>query len=238
VPDVTAKAAQEFCVSLRRRMSSKLSSRGIVARILYSEEFTDGKRILLFGKLAQAGVFCVDALSNEKVNPITYYQTHPSEDFYFLSLKSHSILMGFVSVMQGLHFRVDLDYVQNYMNVELIDSLRQLVEELLAFFCFSFAHIDLEGDPPSAYLEDTAATDIRWLFWTNYFGENFLKKYGKQFLMQAPGWKTTDMGVAVKYLTRQSPSLSPTNDLEYKIQTYFSRFGETRLYSCEEFGFE
>ena len=211
---------------------------GIVARLFHSQELIDGGLVLLFEKLTQFGVFCLDSLSDEVVDPISYYQTHPFEDSYSLSLDSHSILMVVIQTHNTLHFRAGLDYIQNDKNEDLIKALSQLIDKLFLSFSFSFAHIDLEGDLPPRYLEDIENLNIQWLFWTNYFGKAYVEKYGKRFLLKVPGWSCTEMSNrTIKCLICSDPRLRPTTNVASEIQAYFSPESTVEIYSWEQFGF-
>lgn len=51
---------------------------------------------------------------------------------------------------------------------------------------FSFSYIDFEGDPPKKIENIIKIKGIEWLFKYNYFGKNYIEKYGKDFFTNMP----------------------------------------------------
>jgi len=81
----------------------------------------------------------------------------------------------------------------------------------------AFAMIDEES-----YIEDSRVqrTEIKTIYWANFFGPGYVKKYGRKFLLKAPGWKTEELeDGGVLYVARESLSdwclNKPREVLEY-----------------------
>lgn len=36
-------------------------------------------------------------------------------------------------------------------------------------------------------------TELREIFWANFFGPAYVKKYGRKFFLEAPGWKKEEL---------------------------------------------
>jgi hypothetical protein len=138
----------------------------------------------------------------------------------------------------NLFLGASLDYVQDERNEDLIQVVSKLVDALFPAFVFTFAYVDLEGDPPPKLSEDVEAIRIKWLFWANYFGKAYVDKFGKDFLLHAPGWRSEEMpNGTVKYLTRLSPRVKLEPKAKRAITAYFGREHRVEIYSWERFGF-
>ncbi len=212
---------------------------GIAARLFHSEIVKTGGLLSLFEELNRLGVKCQEPKSDKIVNCIEYYQANNSEDFYFISLNSHDMVMSINQSGGYLFLSASLDYVQYTRNEDLIQSLKTLVDVLFSSFEFKFGYIDLEGDLPPRFSEDIEATRIRWLFWSNYFGKEYVDKFGKVFLLQAPGWRSEEMpNGTVKYLTRPSPRVKLDKSTEIAIIAYYGKMQKVKIYTWEQFGFD
>ncbi len=49
-----------------------------------------------------------------------------------------------------------------------------------------FAWADLDGPYPRGLVNDVLESDIHWIFWLNYYGSEYLSKYGAGLFQQAP----------------------------------------------------
>ncbi len=215
-------------------MYDDFSDQSIVARLFYPQEFMDGNFSVLFDKLTQFGVYCLDPLTKEAILPTTYHKKNPTEYLYSLSINSHLVIMIIMKTHNILHFRIGLDYRENNDNEDSIKRLSQLVSELFESFNFSFAHINLGGDSPVGYSDYIENLTIRWIFWQNYFGKTYIEKYGKCFLSKAPGWGTVEMSNGtIQYSTTSDPRLPPTSDMTSRIKSYFGSVNEIEIYSPE-----
>jgi hypothetical protein len=47
------------------------------------------------------------------------------------------------------------------------------------------------GNLPSA--KSIAATRREYIFWANFFGPEYVERYGRDFLLNAPGWKVEQL---------------------------------------------
>lgn len=61
-----------------------------------------------------------------------------------------------------------------------------------------------ENSPSEKEIE---ATEIKCIFWANFFGPDYVKKYGRDYLLNAPGWKKEELsGDSVLYVVGESYS--------------------------------
>lgn len=120
------------------------------------------------------------------------------------------ILFGFIS---------NVDPLENKKSAEVLFNL---VEKIVPLFSFKYGYFDVEGwDEPS----DKTINSIKLttIFWANFFGRPFVEKYGKEFLLSAPGWKKTELsGGTIEYILTES-LFTPLDPLiEKDIKEYFA----------------
>jgi hypothetical protein len=65
------------------------------------------------------------------------------------------------------------------------------------------------GDRTSTRLfltpQELAATDVRFIFWVNFFGSDYVTHYGRDFFLNAPGWKIEELeSGSILYVTTES----------------------------------
>jgi hypothetical protein len=82
---------------------------------------------------------------------------------------------------------------------DLMDSLFELLHP-------RFAWVDLDGPYPGGLVNDVFGSDIHWIFWLNYYGSEYLSKYGAKFFRQAPFESVHMFGdIGSRCLTGASP---------------------------------
>ncbi len=59
------------------------------------------------------------------------------------------------------------------------------------------------GNEPTS--KDIAATTLQYIFWANFFGPDYVARYGRDFLLNAPGWKIEELDDGgILYVTTES----------------------------------
>jgi hypothetical protein len=59
------------------------------------------------------------------------------------------------------------------------------------------------GNEPTS--KDIAATKLQYIFWANFFGPEYVERYGRDFLLNAPGWKVEELDDGgILYVTLES----------------------------------
>ena len=119
---------------------------------------------------------------------------------------------------------VDVDQFANEDDPQRFDdSARRIVQ--IGTLIYSgirpaYGYLDAEADCTVAKYSVTKK-EIRFLFWANIFGPEFVELYGREFLLNAPGWtkeERNDGGIlyiATEGLSEWLWKTSPTNVIEY-----------------------
>jgi hypothetical protein len=213
-----------------------LPSQGIVARLFYSKKINKSEIGRLFNRLSELDVFILDPLRGNQIEPDLFYQEHSSDSFYFLSFNSCSIILIVIPPSNALHFRLDLNDYNLSANTKIIEIFNNLIDDLLKSFDFKYAHIDLEGGLPSEIIEDIENTKISWLFWINYFGKEYVEKYGKDFLLHVLDFNAFELpNGMVKCLTRATLDSAILPEIVRNTNTCLDIKNEIKIYSAQDF---
>jgi hypothetical protein len=212
---------------------------GLSARLFNSQVIETRGLLPLFEELSQFGVKCQYPTNDTLIEPVEYYQLNLSREFYYLSVETHSAVMSLDPDGEAVIFSAGLDYIKDERNVNLIQSMGKLTDALFTALAFKYAFADLEGDAPPKLYEDIEGTRIRWLFWANYFGKDYVKKSGKEFLLRAPGWRSEELpDGTVKYMTRSDPRMKIDAATKKAITAYFLPEHKVKIYQWEKFRFD
>jgi hypothetical protein len=72
----------------------------------------------------------------------------------------------------------------------VMDMYRDICVELgsIAQPSYSWVDMDHRDSPPKPSTNDIRSMKLITMYWINYFGPSFLKRYGKDLFLDAPGW--------------------------------------------------
>ncbi len=80
------------------------------------------------------------------------------------------------------------------------------------------------------------AGKLNWIFWKNIYGSPFVDKWGRDFLLGAPGISYDDQGNgAVTYLTKESPAEDYSAKMIKEISRYFAQKTSVKIYRAASF---
>lgn len=82
-----------------------------------------------------------------------------------------------------------------------------------------YGYID-EGSEAMPSFKTVKKTELKYMLWANFFGPAYVEKFGRQFLMAAPGWKKEELDDGgILYVVTESYydwwTKPPTEVLEY-----------------------
>jgi hypothetical protein len=114
--------------------------------------------------------------------------------------------------------------------VNLEDEIQRLAESRVVFL----RRLIQDLKPKFAYVDHTfgspitdarlASLEIRHLFWTSYYGPQFISKYGLEFFLNVPAWRVEEIGEGVlitvtpQFLTFANEA--PKDTLKYMQQKF------------------
>lgn len=208
---------------------------GMTARFYNSPLLVKEGLYPLFRALGDLGVLVA---GEGVINPVTFYQANQDDEFYLLKLDDLEIVMVPKKSSGRVIFTTILDTLKEKENMALLRRLTTFTDQLFPILGSEFAYVDFDGDSPSGLKEDIDNLRIPWLFWIVYLGESYVTKYGKQFLLDAPVWRTEKLSTGVKYITRESPDKGIDKRTFEMLKNYFKLVGNIRIYSITHFGYK
>jgi hypothetical protein len=80
--------------------------------------------------------------------------------------------------------------------------------------------------------------ELKYLFWRNVFGPRYVERYGRDFFLNAPGWKVEELADGgIEYAPEQSflqwRARAPTVQIEKAINYFRERFPRIKQYPAE-----
>jgi hypothetical protein len=90
-----------------------------------------------------------------------------------------------------------------------LNHLSEVVDSLFRLLQPRFAWADFGGSYPRNLINDVLRLEFHWLFWLNYYGSEYLAKYGRAFFQQAPFENVEILGErGAKCLTGVAPGMA------------------------------
>jgi hypothetical protein len=135
-----------------------------------------------------------------------------------------------------LMLMTDANYIDNRINEEHAQALLKFAFNLYFLLKPIFCWVDGVGyDTPSE--KEIAALSLRKIMWANFYGPEYVRKYGREFLLNAPGWKKEELNdggiayvISPRYLNRTEVVSSR------EIATYFKSKTKVKVYKPASFG--
>ena len=122
------------------------------------------------------------------------------------------------------------DFEEKHKNELCATTLFGLAEKLITKYSFKYGFFDLSGND---YISEKsiAATQLKRIYWANFYGKPYVKKYGKEFLLGAPGWKKRELADGtIEYILTESLFTRPDPTLEKEIKEYFASKAKVKLF--------
>lgn len=99
---------------------------------------------------------------------------------------------GFFAEDSGVSLSQGADFVDSPATDELINGLLMMSSQMYSAFLPCYGWVDESG----WNLPDVKALQAKlpkYLFWSNFFGPEYVKAIGRDFLLKAPGWSIVDL---------------------------------------------
>lgn len=150
------------------------------------------------------------------------YFEGPNRDFFTFSLEGGAYSLTLLEQTPAVLLAVDLNYLDPARNQLLLNRALELLEALLPLCDLRFSFADRQGakQPPSS---EMLAGGLPWLFWANFYGPVAVERWGRDFLLGAPGWKKAELpGGIIEYVLTPDPLAPLDPGLEEEIRAYFA----------------
>lgn len=118
---------------------------------------------------------------------------------------------------------------------EVLKPATKHIDELFELLAPAYGFIDLLGDEPPDLSEAVDESRVRWLFWWNYFGREFVATVGKSHLEKAPFLQTEDLPKgALKCSTRALPFERIDSKRAKELISYFGGPSRCDIYDAAQ----
>jgi hypothetical protein len=181
-----------------------------------------GDRALrILQEIARQGAELSEFGPGSEYDVVLRYSQGPDRDYFPFYFHGERYALSIMEQTPGMLLGVDLDYVEPAENRRVAAQTLQLLENLLPLCDLRFASADWEGSnlPP----DEKLLAGLPWLFWANFYGPVAVERWGRDFLLGAPGWKKDELaGGIIEYVLTPDP-LDPLDpELEEEIRSYFA----------------
>jgi hypothetical protein len=103
---------------------------------------------------------------------------------------------------------------------EVVNLYRSFAETAIALLRPEYAYIT-DRYYKELYGNDIIKNKLKYIYWWNYYGSTYLRKYGKSKFTQAPGWRTGEYADGLSYQITQRFEESKDEQTRTKILEYF-----------------
>jgi hypothetical protein len=139
------------------------------------------------------------------------------------------------SLISGIGFLmllVPADHLEEKIDDQHAQSLLKLSFELYPLLRPRLAWVDVAGDNAPRERE-IANLQLRHLMWANFFSPEYVKKYGREFIKKAPGWRHVELpGGGIAYILSESCLKKNKLVSQKEIIDYFSPHAKVRVYQA------
>src|SRR5690554_2278357 len=151
----------------------------------FSDKLEKEGPVPLFQYLIDLGARFTEIIGppDEYMDRIKGYYEKPERGhyrFYFADFE-----YGLVVRTEYLFLFSDLDFNEKHKNEFCAATLFDLTKRLIAKYSFKYGYFDLSGNDDLTE-KIVAATQLKRIYWANYYGRPYVEKYGKDFLLGAP----------------------------------------------------
>jgi len=166
------------------------------------------------------------------INPYTLIEFQPDQFEIRHSLFGQdTVSVALIPESGYLMLMVDANYIDNRVNEEHAQALLKFAFNLYSILQPVFCWVDGAGyDTPNE--KEIATLSSLKIMWANFYGPEYVDKYGREFLLNAPGWKKEELNDGgIAYII--SPNyLNRTEIVSAKeITAYFKPKTKVKIYN-------
>jgi hypothetical protein len=114
--------------------------------------------------------------------------------------------------------------------------LTEVADKLFVLLRGRFGYADLYGDPPPGLSESVTTLSIRWLFWRNYYGLEYLEKWQRAYFERCKFHAVHELAsIALRCDVRELPDEPMAAEAREKLEEHFADAGECEIYDAKRF---
>lgn len=153
---------------------------GFSSTILLDKIITKSERQKCYDVLVTSNFSGYDYALGINISFEEMLKKYPNRPRYISTYKNENFGISCAEGNDFITCRIDNDSEDSKIITTIIDEFCKIIEEI------SFSYIDEEGDSPNKFEKTIKNKEIKWLFKYNYFGKDFIEKYGRDFFLQMP----------------------------------------------------
>ena len=197
---------------------------------------------LLDGLTKQDKINCLSLLNENDILGYLYqekiytnfhdvYEKHPDRPRYLSKYKNLDFVVSCDVGNDFIILSIDPHIDYSKIIIKLTDEFNTLFKNT------SFCYIDDEGTSPRSLEECIKSNDLKWLFKYNYFGKNFIEKYGKEFFLNMPCENVTLLTDDIIRIDLTKDIFTPIDkELAKKVHAYLKGFDiQVSFYNYKNF---
>jgi|SRR5690554_4728371 len=197
----------------------------------FSDKLREEGPVPLFQYLIDLGArFRSIGPPDEYMDPIKKHYERPTREDYDFDFAGFQYDLFVSTEFSFLFIFGHPDFEEKNKNELCVATLFDLAEKLIAKYSFKYGYFDLSGDDDLSE-KAIAAIRLKRIYWANFYGRPYVEKYGKEFLLGAPGWKKRELSDGtIEYILTESPFTRPDPTLEKEIKEYFAPKAKVKLF--------
>lgn len=191
---------------------------------------TEDRALRILQEIARQGAEFSEYGPGSEYDLAHRYFKGPDRDYVPFFLQGAKYALSILEQTPAFLLGVDLDDMDPAEDRRVAGQALQLLESLLPLCDLRFAFADWEGaNRPRREELDTGG--LPWLFWANFYGPAAVERWGRDFLLGAPGWKKNELtGGIIEYVVTPDPLAPLDPGFEGEIRSYFARKVLIELY--------
>ncbi|NLW09840.1 MAG: hypothetical protein GX036_08290 [Firmicutes bacterium] len=197
----------------------------------FSKELQEKGPIPLFQRLIDLGAEFIEfGEPAQHIDPVKVHEEKPQRVNYKFQYQGFEYALAFYVEPGNLYLYGDVNFEEEEKNKLSAATLFSLVETIMPMFSFAFGFFDMAGYSRLSE-EAIASAQISTVFWANFFGKSYIERYGKEFLLGAPGWKKEELSDGtIEYVLTGDLFTFPDPSLEEEIKEYFAPKAEIKRF--------
>jgi hypothetical protein len=200
----------------------------------------DGRHQVYLEYLKKISAMIESSDSEEKLDPLLAAIEDDQASAHF-TVWIDNIPMSVSLLRSGVYIAtVEVAKVKKLGSTNPLTYLIKMADELFLILGAKYGYADVQGDPPPSLFEAISTQSVRWLFWINYFGRDFINHHdGIEYYVNAPFVKvsTLDNG-GIKCMTRTLPFEHMDSKSVRALIKYFGGSEQCEIYDAEKFPIE
>lgn len=154
--------------------------KGFSTRFFLSKEIMKKDKENCINLLIDEGFLGYDYRLNTYVDFKTVLEKYPNRSRYSSRYKNEDFIISCEEGDKYLGYTIDADSNDSKIIIKVTDGFCKIIDTV------NFSYIDNVGDLPDAMMKNSDNKEIKWLFKYNYFGKDFIEKFGKEFFINIP----------------------------------------------------